>query len=45
MNMFAKFDEFPALTFQDIKEKKLRMDARTANVKTVYPTQTKFEGV
>ena len=42
MNMFARFDENPALTFQDIKETKHygRMD----NVKTVYPPQTKFAG-
>ena len=38
MNMFARFDENPAMTLQDIK------DARTDNVKTVYPPQTKFAG-
>ena len=42
MNMFARFDENPAITLQDIKETKRygRMD----NVKTVYPPQTKFAG-
>ena len=50
MNMFARFDENPALTFQDIKETKRygrthrRTDRRTDNVKTVYPPQTKFAG-
>ena len=45
MNMFARFDENPAMT-QDIKETKPygRMDGRTHNVKTVYPPQTKFAG-
>ena len=43
--MFAKFDEIPAMTIQEIKEKKLRADARTDNVKTVYLPQTKFAGV
>ena len=53
--MFARFDENPAMTLQDIKETKHygrtdgRTDARTAhartdNVKTVYPPQTKFAG-
>ena len=48
MNMFARFDENPAMTLQDIKETKRygRTDARTDNVKTVYPPQTKFvEGI
>ena len=55
MNMFARFDENPAMTLQDIKETKRygrtdgRTDAhthaRTDNVKTVYPPQTKFAGV
>ena len=42
--MFARFDENPAMTLQDIKETKRygRTDARTDNVKTVYPPQTKF---
>ena len=45
MNMFARFDENPAMTLQDIKKTKRyrRMHARTHNVKTVYPPQTKFE--
>ena len=55
--MFARFDENPAMTLQDIKETKrygrtdarmhARTDARTDNVKTVYPPyppQTKFAG-
>ena len=51
MNMFARFDENPATTLQVIKETKCygrthtRTDARTDNVKTVYPPQTKFAGV
>ena len=54
MNMFARFDENPAMTLQDIKETKRygrtdartdgRTDARMDNVKTVYPPQTKFAG-
>ena len=46
MNMFARFDENPAITLQDIKETKRygRTHARTDNVKTVYPPQTKFAG-
>ena len=53
MNMFARFDENPALTLQDIKKNKMlvtdaRTDThtygRTDNVKTVYPPQTKFAG-
>ena len=50
MNMFARFDENPAITHQDIKETKRygrtdgRTDGRTHNVKTVYPPQTKFAG-
>ena len=54
MNMFARFYENPAMTLQDIKEAKrygrtdrrthTRTDARTDNVKTVYPPQTKFAG-
>ena len=42
MNMFARFDENPAMTIQDIKETKRY--GRTHNVKTVYPPQTKFAG-
>ena len=50
MNMFARFDENPAMTLEDIKETKRygrtdgRMHGRTDNVKTVYPPQTKFAG-
>ena len=48
VNMFARFDENPAMTLQDIKKTKKkrygRTDARTDNVKTVYPPQTKFAG-
>ena len=46
INMFARFDENPAMTLQDIKETKRygRTHARTDNVKTVYPPQTKFAG-
>ena len=42
MNMFARFDENPAMTLQDIKETKRY--GRTGNVNTVYPPQTKFAG-
>ena len=48
MDMFARFDENPAMTLQDIKEIKRyggtdgRTHAHTDNVKTVYPPQTKF---
>ena len=47
MNMFAKFDENPAMTLHEIKETKRfkRTDGCTDNVKTVYPPQTKFAGV
>ena len=41
MNMFARFDENPAMTLQVIKETK--RFGRT-DVKTVYPLQTKFAG-
>ena len=47
MNMFARFDENPAMTLQVIKKTKRygptdgRTDARTDNVKTVYPTTNK----
>ena len=50
MNMFARFNENPAKTLQDIKETKRyrrtdpRTDTWTDNVKTVYPLQTKFAG-
>ena len=47
MNMFARFNENPAMPLQDIKETKCygrthaRTYARTDNVKTVYPTTNK----
>ena len=51
MNMFARFDENPAMTLQDIKETKRygRTDARThghtdGQREKVYPPQTKFAG-
>ena len=54
MNMFARLNENPAMTLQDIKETKryrrtdgwtdARTDERMDNVKTVYPLQTKFAG-
>ena len=40
--MFARFDEKPAMTLQDIKETKCY--GRTDKVKTVYPPQKKFAG-
>ena len=40
--MFARFDENPAMTLQDIKE--TERYGRTDNVKTVNPPQTKFAG-
>ena len=44
MNMFARFDENPAMTLRVIKETKRygRTDARTDNVKTVYPLTMDF---
>ena len=42
MNMFARFDENPAMTLRVIKETKRY--GQTDNVKTVYPLQTKFAG-
>ena len=42
MNMFARFDENPAMTLRVIKETKRYR--RTDNVKTVYPLQIKFAG-
>ena len=55
MNMFARFDENPAMTLQDIKKTKrygqteahthARTHTHRDNVKTVYPPQTKFAGV
>ena len=46
MNMFARFDENPAMTLQGIEETKRYglTDGSTDNVKTVYPPQTKFAG-
>ena len=46
MNMFARFNENPAMTLQDIKETKRygRTEGRTDNEKTVYSLQTKFAG-
>ena len=53
MKVFAKFDEIPSMTLQDIKETKryghtfvrlARTDGQTDNVKTVYPPQTQFAG-
>ena len=39
MNKYARFDEIPSMTLQDIKETKCygQTDGRTDNVKTVYP--------
>ena len=44
--MFARFDENPAMTLQDIKKKKRygRTDGCKDSGKTVYPSQTKFAG-
>ena len=46
MNMFAKFDEIPAMTLQEIKETKRygRKHTHKDNMKTAYPPQTKFAG-
>ena len=51
MNMFARFDENPAMTLQDIKETKrygrtdARTDARTDGQReNSIPTTTKFAG-
>ena len=47
MNIYARFDENPAMTLQDIKKTKCygrmhtRMDAQT-DVKTVYPPQKPY---
>ena len=52
MKVFAKFDEIPSMTLQDIKETKrfghtfVRSDGRTDNLKTVYPpTNTVCGGI
>ena len=44
--MFARFDKNPAITLQNIEGTKRYGPtyARTDNLKTVYPPQTKFEG-
>ena len=49
--MFARLDENPAMTLQDIKKQNVtdgrthtHTHARTDNMKTVYPPQTKFAG-
>ena len=46
MNMFARFDENPAMTLRVIKETKRygRTHRWTDARKTVYPLQTKFAG-
>ena len=45
MNMFARFDENPVMTLQDIKAtKRYRLTHGRTDVKTVYPPQTKFVG-
>ena len=46
MNMFAMFNENPAMTLQDIKETKRYgwTGAQTDNEKTLYPPLTKFAG-
>ena len=45
--MFAKFDEIPAITLQDIKETKRygQTHGPVDDVKTVYQPQTKFAGL
>ena len=49
--MFARFNENPAMTLQDIKETKrygrtdARTDGRTDNVKTAYPLQSLRGGI
>ena len=42
MTMFARFDENPAMTLQDIKETKRN---GWTHGRTVYPPQTKFAGI
>ena len=46
MNMFARFDENPAMTLKDIKETKCygRMDARTDGRENSIPTTNKVCG-
>ena len=44
--MFARFDEIPTMTLQDIKEtKRYRRTHAHTDVKTVYRPQTQFAGV
>ena len=48
MNAYARFDEIPFITLKDIKKTKRygRTDAKTDNVKTVYPpTKTVCGGI
>ena len=48
MIMFARFDEIPAMTFQDIKEQNITnglQHGQTDNVKTVYPSQSLLGGI
>ena len=42
MNEFARFDEIPSRTLQDIQE--TERYGRSDNVKTVYRPQTQFAG-
>ena len=50
MNMFARFNENPAMILQDIKQTKpygrtdARTDGQTDNVKTVYPYKQSLRG-
>ena len=44
MNMFARFDENPAMALNKTLRTDARTEGRTDNVKTVYPPQTKFAG-
>ena len=50
MKVFAKFDEIPSMTLQDIKKTKryghtfVRLFVRTDNMKTVYPPTNKVCG-
>ena len=47
MNVFAKFDEIPSMTLQDIKETKRNRHTfvRWDNVKTVYGSETHLREV
>ena len=44
MNMFARFDENPAMTLQDINKENVTDGRMHGHMKTVYPPQTKFAG-